>query len=142
MIRFRRMPSGSGLPIPSRASPGASGFDLRAVATVVLPPGGRVVIGTGFAVEVPPDHEAQVRPRSGMASRDGIVAFLGSVDSDFRGEVAVLLFNHGTDRLVIERGDRIAQLVVSPVSMLPGVEVDTLSDTERSGGGFGSTGVK
>lgn len=132
------------LPLPARATLGAAGLDLRAALRdpIVLAPGERRAIPTGFAIELPPDHEAQIRPRSGLALHHGVTVLNapGTIDADYRGELSVLLVNLGADPVRVERGDRIAQLVVAPVTPIEPVEVDALSPTARGAGGFGHTG--
>ena len=132
-----------GLPLPAYAHPGDAGADLRAAADVVLPPGGRATVGTGLAVAVPDGHAAFVHPRSGLAARHGItvVNAPGTVDAGYRGEVRVVLLN--TDRhesFTVRRGDRVAQLVVQPVTRVRFLDVEELPPTPRGEGGFGSTG--
>ena len=145
-IRVRRLPHGQGLPLPAYATPGAAGMDLLAAVAepVTVPPGGRVLIPTGLAVALPPGHELQVRPRSGLALRHGIVLpnSPGTIDEDYRGEVQVILLNAGDVPFVVERGMRIAQAVLVPVTRAAWAEVDLLDDTARSTGGFGSTGTQ
>ena len=140
-IRFQRLPSGHDLPLPSRATPGSAGIDLRAARDVSISSGGRAAVPTGFAIELPQGTEGQIRPRSGWAARDGLTVLNspGTIDSDYRGEVMILLINHGVDRVMIKRGDRIAQLVVAPVLVMPIEEVHELPETERVSG-LGSTG--
>lgn len=130
------------LPLPEYATHGAAGLDLRAAADHVLAPGERALVGTGFAIALPPSCEGQIRPRSGLAARHGITVLNapGTVDADYRGEVKVLLINLGNEPVEIAAGDRIAQLVVAPVSRLELVEVEVLPETVRGTGGFGSTG--
>ena len=143
-VRVRRLPHAAGLPLPAPASPGSAGLDLRAAveSEVVMAPGARVLVPTGLVLEIPPGWEGQVRPRSGLALRHGITLpnAPGTIDSDYRGEVAVILANGGDEPFVIRRGDRIAQLVVAPVSTVEWIESDELSASAREGGGFGSTG--
>ncbi len=143
-VRFRRLDHAGGLPLPAPASPGAAGLDLRAAidGEVALSPGRRLVVPTGFAVALPPGHEGQVRPRSGLAARHGVTVINapGTIDSDYRGEIQVALVNLGDEPLVLRRGDRIAQLVVAPVAAVVVEEVAELAGTERGDGGFGSTG--
>lgn len=131
------------LPLPAYQSALAAGLDLLADITepVCLRPGDRGLVPTGLAVEIPPGYEAQVRPRSGMALRHGVTLLNapGTIDADYRGEVAVLLINLGSEDATIQRGDRIAQLVVAPVSRVSWREVDVLSHTVRGSGGFGHT---
>ncbi|MFN7960410.1 MAG: dUTP diphosphatase [Thermoanaerobaculia bacterium] len=144
-VRIRRLPHGSGLPLPERASTGSAGFDLRAALPdeLWLAPGERFLMPTGFAWEIPPGYEGQVRPRSGLAVRHGITVLNapGTVDSDYRGEVSVPLINLGEEPVRIARGDRIAQLVVAPVAAVELEETAELSATGRGNGGFGSSGV-
>jgi dUTP pyrophosphatase len=132
------------LPLPTYQSPLAAGLDLHADIgePLSLAPGERRLVPTGLAIEFPPGYEGQVRPRSGLALRDGITLLNspGTIDADYRGEVAVLLINLGAATVTIRRGDRIAQLVVAPVSRVTLNEVNALSDTARGAGGFGHTG--
>ena len=134
------------LPLPSYQSPLAAGLDLHAdiADPVVLHPGERRLVPTGLALEIPPGHEGQVRPRSGLALRDGVTLLNspGTIDADYRGEVSVLLINLGAADVTIRRGDRIAQLVVAPVTRVSLSEIDALSDTVRGAGGFGHTGER
>jgi dUTP pyrophosphatase len=142
-VRVRRLPRASGLPLPAYASSGAAGADLYAAEpTVVLCPGERAAVATGLELELPPGYEAQVRPRSGLALRHGVtvVNAPGTIDSDYRGELMVLLVNLGAEPVTISRGDRIAQLVVAPVTRVRFAEVDALTSSPRGSGGFGSTG--
>jgi dUTP pyrophosphatase len=133
------------LGLPARASEHAAGFDLRAAvdAPVVLRPGERTLIPTGISVAIPPGYEGQVRPRSGLAIRNGIalVNAPGTIDADYRGEVQVIAINLGAEAFTIARGDRIAQLVIAPVLDVALELVDDLAETARGAGGFGSTGV-
>ncbi len=140
-LHFRRV-TPHDLPLPAYATEGAAGIDLRAAADHRLDPGGRQLIGTGFAMALPDGCEGQIRPRSGLAARHGLTVLNapGTIDADYRGEVKVLLVNLGTELVEIAAGDRIAQLVVAPVSRLLPVEVTELPDTARGAGGFGSTG--
>jgi dUTP pyrophosphatase len=132
------------LPLPVYATPASAGLDLQAAvrAPVILEPGARTLIPTGFAIEVPSGFEGQVRPRSGRALREGLglVNSPGTVDADYRGEVGVLAINLGDSPIRIERGDRIAQLVIAPIVRADVVELQTLSATDRGKGGFGHTG--
>lgn len=144
VVRFHRLPHGKGLPLPAYATAGAAGMDLSSAtnAEVVLP-GSWAVIATGFSVEIPPGYEGQIRPRSGLAAKHGITVLNspGTIDADFRGELKVVLVNHGTQSFILNRGDRIAQLVIAPVSRLRIEETEEpLSETDRGSGGFGSTG--
>jgi dUTP diphosphatase len=146
LVRLRRLPHAADLPLPQRASAGSSGCDLRAAVAerTVLAPGERALIPTGLVLELPSGFEGQVRPRSGLALRHGVtvVNAPGTIDSDYRGEVAVALVNLGAEPFTIERGDRIAQLVVARVESVELEEVEDLSPTGRGDGGFGSTGVR
>jgi dUTP pyrophosphatase len=132
------------LPLPAYETPGAAGMDLRACLEepVTIPGGATALIPTGFAVAVPPGHEAQVRPRSGLALKNALslANTPGTIDSDYRGEVKVILINHGTEPFTVEHGMRIAQMVIAPVTHADLRESDALPETERGAGGFGSTG--
>jgi dUTP pyrophosphatase len=146
-IPLLRLPHGADLPLPAYESAGAAGMDLRAAldaeAPLVLPPGGRALVPTGLALQLPAGFEAQVRPRSGLAAKHGVTVLNapGTVDSDYRGEVKVILINHGQEPFAIGRGDRIAQLVIAPVTRGVLVEANALDQTARGAGGFGSTGI-
>ena len=144
-IRVVRLPHGAGLPLPAYATAGAAGMDLLAAvdAPVVIPPGGRALVPTGLAVAVPPGHELQVRPRSGLALRHGVVLpnSPGTIDEDYRGELLVILLNAGDAPFTVERGMRVAQAVLAPVLRACWREVEALDDTSRGSGGFGSTGA-
>jgi len=143
-VRVRRLAHAADLPLPAPASAGSAGLDLRAAiaAPVVLAPGARALVPTGLVLEIPDGWEGQVRPRSGLALRHGIILpnAPGTIDSDYRGEVQVILANIGAEPVTIERGDRIAQLVVSSVARVKWVESEDLSSSDRQAGGFGSTG--
>lgn len=143
-IRIKRLSHGAGLPLPARASTGAAGLDLSAAVEepLHLAPGDRIAVPTGFAMALPTGFEAQIRPRSGLALRHGLTVLNapGTVDADYRGEVQVLLINHGREGVSIRRGDRIAQMVITPVVPAELHESDTLPDSERGEGGFGSSG--
>ena len=143
-VRVRRLPHGRGLDLPEYASPGAAGADLHAAVAepVVIQPGGRIAVATGLVLEIPEGFEAQVRPRSGLAFSQGVtvVNAPGTIDSDYRGELKVLLVNLGSEPATIQRGDRVAQLVIAPVTTARFIEVEDLSSTDRGEGGFGSTG--
>lgn len=143
-ISVRREPDAEGLPLPEYATDGAAGMDLLAAVRedLVLQPGARAVVTTGLRIAVPEGYEAQVRPRSGLALKHGIVCpnAPGTIDSDYRGVVGVILANTGDEPFVIRRGDRIAQLVIAPVARGRWVEVSALPETQRGDGGFGSTG--
>ena len=142
-IRVKRLDHGAGLPMPAYATSGAAGMDICAAESLTLRAGKRHAVATGFAFAIPDGYEVQVRPRSGLALKHGITCLNtpGTIDSDYRGEVKVILANLGEEDFVINTGDRIAQLVVAPVTQGVMVEVDALDDTERGTGGFGSTGV-
>ena len=143
-VRIARLRGAHDLPLPARATRGAAGFDLHAAveAAVVLAPRERALIPTGFAIAVPEGYEAQVRPRSGLALAHGIVLpnAPGTIDSDYRGEVKIIVCNTGEQAFTIERGDRIAQLVIAPVVRAEWDEVASLDATERGEGGFGHSG--
>jgi dUTP diphosphatase len=145
-IRVLRLPHGEGLPLPSYQSAQAAGLDLVAAVPreqpVKLQPGARALVPTGFALELPTGYEAQVRPRSGLALKHGVTLLNspGTIDADYRGELMAILINHGTEPFLVQRGDRIAQLVIAPVASVEIVAVETLAETERGPGGFGSTG--
>ena len=144
-VPIRRLPHGADLPLPAYETAGAAGLDLRAAIAepLTVPPGRRQLVPTGLALQLPEGFEAQVRPRSGLALRHGVTVLNspGTVDRDYRGEVSVVLINHGEEPFRIARGDRIAQLVIAPVTQARLVEVDMLDETERGAGGYGSTGV-
>jgi dUTP pyrophosphatase len=133
------------LPLPSYATPGSAGMDLRAAVTapLLIKPGERILIPTGIAIAVPQGYEAQVRPRSGLAIKHGITMLNspGTIDSDYRGEIKVIAINHGTEYFSIERGERVAQLVIAPVARAEWQKVDSLEETMRGAGGFGHSGV-
>ena len=141
-IEIKRLPHGEGLPLPSYASAGAAGLDVVAAEDLTLAPGARHAVATGFAIAIPEGYEVQVRPRSGLALKHGITCLNtpGTIDSDYRGEVRVILANLGSEPFEIVRGERIAQLVPAPVLRAEFSEVDSLDSTERGAGGFGSTG--
>jgi len=142
-IRVMRLANGHGLPLPAYQSPGAAGMDLRAAEALVIEPGRRRLVPTGIALALPQGVEAQVRPRSGLAVRHGVTVLNapGTIDSDYRGEVQVLLVNLGEAAFAIARGDRIAQLVIAAAPQAVLVEVEGLDATARGRGGFGSSGV-
>lgn len=147
MLNLKRLSHGEGIDLPAYETRGAAGMDLRAAvaedAQMALAPGKRALIPTGFIFEIPHGFEAQIRPRSGLAFKNGITCLNtpGTIDSDYRGEVKVLLINLGNEEFVIERGMRIAQMVIAPVTQARVAEVSETSDTARGAGGFGSTGV-
>jgi dUTP pyrophosphatase len=141
-IKLFRLFHGTGLPLPRYASEDAVGLDVTAAEELTLQPGERHAVATGFAIEIPRGYEVQVRPRSGLAMKHGITCLNtpGTIDSDYRGEVKVILVNLGQEPFEIRRGERIAQLVPAPVLRADFVEAHELSETERGSGGFGSTG--
>lgn len=143
-IRLKRLPHGEGLPVPAYATTGAAGMDVVAAEDVDLAPRGRHAVATGFAMAIPEGFEVQVRPRSGLALKHGISLpnTPGTIDSDYRGELKIIMINLGEEAFAIRRGDRIAQLVVAPVQLASFAEVEELDDTARGAGGFGSTGLK
>jgi dUTP pyrophosphatase len=141
-LRILRLPHGKGLDLPAYATAGSAGLDLRAAEDATLKPGARCLMPTGIAIALPPHHEAQVRPRSGLAVKHGVTVLNtpGTIDSDYRGEIKVPLINLGQEDFVIRRGDRIAQMVVAPVLQVALQEVEALDETARGAGGFGSSG--
>jgi dUTP diphosphatase len=144
-VPLLRLPNGEGLPLPSYATPSAAGLDLMAAlaADIVLAPGGRALVGTGIAIALPAEFEAQVRPRSGLALKAGVTVLNspGTIDADYRGEIGVILINLGREAFRISRGMRIAQLVVARHARAVWREAGELDRTARGAGGFGSTGV-
>ena len=147
-VQVVRLPHGADLPLPAYETPHAAGMDLRAAveanAPVVLAPGARAAVPTGLAIALPAGFEGQVRPRSGFALRDGVTTLNtpGTIDADYRGEVKVILINHGAQPVTIRRGDRIAQLLVAPVAQEAWLEVESIDEKGRGAGGFGSTGSR
>ncbi|MDZ4380921.1 MAG: dUTP diphosphatase [Parvibaculum sp.] len=147
-VNVQRLPHAQGLPLPRYETEGAAGMDLTAALadgeTLVLAPGARAMVPTGLAIALPQGFEAQVRPRSGLAAKNGVTVLNspGTVDCDYRGEVKVILINLGQDAFTIERGTRIAQMIIAPVTQARLREVETLDETARGAGGFGSTGTK
>ncbi|MBH0237728.1 dUTP diphosphatase [Methylobrevis albus] len=143
-VAVRRLAHAEGLPLPAYETADAAGMDLRAAveAPLTLPPGGRALVPTGLMIALPPGFEAQVRPRSGLAAKFGVTVLNspGTIDADYRGEVKVILVNLGAEPFVIARGERIAQMVVAPVTRAELTETDSLDATARGAGGFGSTG--
>ena len=145
-VKILRLDHGRDLPLPSYETADAAGLDLRAAvpaeAPFVLAPGARAAVPTGLSIALPPGFEAQVRPRSGLALKSGITALNspGTIDADYRGEIKVILINHGAEPVSFNRGERIAQMVVAPVTRAVWNEVETLDETARGAGGFGSTG--
>ncbi len=144
-VRIRRLPHGEGLALPGYATAQSAGMDLLAAVTepVTIEPGGRVLIPTGLCVALPPDHELQVRPRSGVALKHGVTVLNapGTIDADYRGEIGIILHNASGAPFVVQRGDRIAQAVLDPVLSAAWMLSDALDDTTRGDGGFGSTGI-
>ncbi|MDB5725647.1 MAG: dUTP diphosphatase [Novosphingobium sp.] len=141
-VPIKRLPHFEGLELPDYATAGAAGMDVVAAEDVLLPPGGRHAVATGLAVAVPDGFELQVRPRSGLALKHGISLpnTPGTIDSDYRGELKIILINLGDREFEVRRGDRIAQLVLAPVVRAVWLKVDELDETQRGEGGFGSTG--
>ena len=141
-IEIARLPHGEGLPLPAYATPGAAGMDVVAAEDFDLEPGQRHAVATGFKVAIPEGYEIQVRPRSGLAFKHGISVpnTPGTIDSDYRGELKVIVINHGAEAFPIRRGERIAQLVPAAVTQARFEEVEELDTTHRGAGGFGSTG--
>jgi dUTP pyrophosphatase len=146
-VAVTRLAHGADLPLPAYETAHAAGMDLRAAipedAPLTLRPGDRQAVPTGLAMAIPPGFEGQVRPRSGLALRHGVTCLNspGTVDADYRGEVKVILINHGSEAFTVRRGDRIAQLLISPVVQATWREVESLDGTARGAGGFGSTGA-
>ena len=141
-IQLKRLAHGEGLPFPAYATTGAAGLDIVAAEDILLGPGDRHAVATGFAVAIPPGYEIQVRPRSGLALKHGVTCLNtpGTIDADYRGEVKVILANLGSQPFAVKRGERIAQLVPAQVTAARFLEVGALDETGRSDGGFGSTG--
>ncbi|WP_295528333.1 dUTP diphosphatase [Novosphingobium sp. Chol11] len=141
-VMIKRLPHGLDLPLPDYATAGAAGMDVVSAEDVELAPGARHAIATGLAMAIPPGFEIQVRPRSGLALNYGISVpnTPGTIDSDYRGELKVILINHGTAPFSVRRGDRVAQIVLAPVTRASWLEVEALDETARGEGGFGSTG--
>jgi dUTP pyrophosphatase len=145
-IDVHQLPHGEGLPLPAYQTAHAAGLDLLAAlpadTPLVLAPGKHAMVPTGLTIALPEGYEAQVRPRSGLAAKHGVTVLNapGTIDADYRGEIAVLLINHGSEPFTIRRGERIAQMVIASVVRADFVSVATLSSTDRGGGGFGSTG--
>jgi dUTP pyrophosphatase len=146
-VLIMRLAHAMDLPLPAYETALAAGMDLRAAvaadAPLVLAPGDRAAVPTGLAIALPAGYEAQVRPRSGLALKSGVTALNspGTIDADYRGEIKVILINHGQAPVTLARGDRIAQMIVAPVSRAAWLEVDSLDETARGAGGFGSTGA-
>jgi dUTP pyrophosphatase len=145
-VKLVRLPHAEGLPLPAYETAEAAGMDLRAAVPadqpLTLAPGARAMVPTGLTIALPGGYEAQARPRSGLAAKHGVTVLNspGTIDSDYRGELKVILINHGQEPFVIQRGERIAQMVIAPVTRAALVEVETLDQTARGAGGFGSTG--
>ena len=141
-VAVKRLPHGHGLDLPAYATDGSAGMDVVSAESVTISPGARHAVSTGLALAIPSGFEIQVRPRSGLALKHGISVpnTPGTIDSDYRGELKVILINHGAEPFSIQRGDRIAQLVLAPVTRASWLEVEELDETTRGEGGFGSTG--
>ena len=142
-VKFRRLYRDDSRPLPSYKTAGAAGMDIPCVSAFTLPPGGRLKVPTGFAIEIPPGYEGQVRARSGLADAHGIgmTNGIGTIDSDFRGELCVLMSNTGSSAVSFKAGERIAQLVIAAVTRAEVEEDSVLTETVRGEGGFGSTGI-
>lgn len=142
VIRLKRLDHGAGLPLPAYATAHAAGLDVVAAEDLILAPGARHAVATGFAIAIPEGYEVQVRPRSGLALKNGITCLNtpGTIDADYRGEVKVILANLGAEPFAVSRGERIAQLVPAAVQRAAFAEVEALDETVRGAGGFGSTG--
>jgi dUTP pyrophosphatase len=144
-VSVQRLPHGADLPLPAYATAQSAGLDLMAAidGEITLTPSARQLIPTGLSIALPAGYEAQVRPRSGLALKHGITVLNapGTIDADYRGEVKVLLINHGPENFVLKRGDRIAQMVVAPVTRIAWAVVERLDETARGAGGYGSTGI-
>ncbi len=145
-VSVTRLPHGEGLALPSYETPNSAGMDLAAAVAgeITIEPGSRALVPTALAIALPEGYEAQVRPRSGLALKKGITVLNspGTIDADYRGEIGVILANLGNEPFTIRRGDRIAQMVVAPVSRVVWRSIDALDETARGAGGFGSTGTK
>lgn len=145
VVQIRALPNGEGMPLPSYMTAGAAGCDLFAAIArdITLEPGARALVPTGISIALPHGYEAQVRPRSGLAVRHGVTCLNapGTIDSDYRGEVGIVLINHGSERFVVHRGERVAQLIIAPVTRARFEPVGELPPSERDAGGFGSTGT-
>ena len=141
ILRFKRIHPDAVL--PAYAHPSDAGMDVRSVEEIVLPPGKRALVHTGLVMELPPMYEAQVRPRSGLALKSGVTVLNtpGTIDSGYRGEVGVILANFGEEAFTVHKGDKIAQIVIAPVTQPEIVETQSVDDTDRGAGGFGSTGI-
>ena len=141
-VLVKRLPGNDDLPLPAYATSGAAGMDVVSAEDVDLAPGARHAVATGLAMAIPEGFEIQVRPRSGLALKHGVTVpnTPGTIDSDYRGELKVIMINLGTETFSVRRGDRVAQLVLAPVTRASWLEVETLDETARGAGGFGSTG--
>lgn len=141
-VQVKRLPHGEGLALPAYATSGAAGMDVLSAEDVTIAPGARHAVASGLSLAIPAGYEIQVRPRSGLALKHGITVpnTPGTIDSDYRGELKVILINHGAESFAIARGDRVAQLVLAPVVQAAWNEVGELDATDRGSGGFGSTG--
>ncbi len=141
-VQITRLAGAIDLPLPSYATAGAAGLDLRSAETLTLKPNARALVATGITIALPDNYEAQVRPRSGLAVNHGVTVLNspGTIDCDYRGEIKVPLINHGTEDFVVMRGDRIAQMVIAPVIQIELLEVAVADETPRGAGGFGSSG--
>ena len=143
-LPIARLPHAEGLPLPTYETAGSSGLDLRAAVPqgepIVMPPGGRTAVPTGLCFGIPAGFEGQIRSRSGLAVRHGVTCLTGTIDSDYRGEIKVVLINLGQEDFTINRGDRIAQMIIAPFAQARISEVEGLDETQRGAGGFGSTG--
>jgi len=145
-VHIQTLPHGEGIDLPFYATTHAAGADLRAAldADISIAPGAHALIKTGFAMALPDNYEAQIRPRSGLALKHGITVLNspGTIDADYRGEIGVILINHGSEAFTVQRGDRIAQMIIAPFVQADFQAVESLSETERGTGGFGSSGRK
>jgi dUTP pyrophosphatase len=145
-VHIQTLPHGEGIDLPFYATTHAAGADLRAAidADITIEPGKHALIKTGFAMALPDNYEAQIRPRSGLALKHGITVLNspGTIDADYRGEVGIILINHGSEPFIVQRDDRIAQMIIAPFVQVDFQAVDSLSETERGSGGFGSSGRK
>ena len=141
-VKIMRLSNGQDLELPAYATSGAAGLDLRAAEAVTIKSGTRYLMPTGLAIALPKNHEGQVRPRSGLAVKHGVTVLNspGTIDEDYRGEIKVPLINHGSEDFIIQRGDRIAQMVIAPISKPKLIEVSSLDETTRGADGFGSSG--
>jgi dUTP pyrophosphatase len=145
-VKVKQLAHARGLPLPEYTTEGSAGVDLRAAveADVIIPPGGHLLVPTGLVIALPDGYEGQIRPRSGLAAKAGVTVLNapGTVDADYRGEIKIILVNHGPKPCRIQRGDRIAQLVVAPVSKIEWVPTESFDVTTRGSGGFGHSGTR